>query len=338
MATIGTAVTYLDILSRLGPDDKVSPIIELMARTNRILDDMMVVEANTTIGHRTTIRTGLPTVTWRMLNYGVQPSKSKTAQITDSIGMLEAYAEVDKALADLNNNDAAWRLSEDQAFLEAMNQEMATTLFYGNQNTNPERFTGLMPRYPQFGASTSALNVTARNCVNAYASAADADQTSMWLVVWGPNTVHGIYPKGSSTGGFSKQDLGEVTLLDSETPAGRYQGYRTHYKWDLGLTVRDWRYAVRIANIDTSALSASTVDLFDAMTTAYYRIPSFEMGNAAFYCNSLVMEFLHKQAAADSNLALQIRDVGGKPVTEYLGIPIRRNDALLNTEAVVLTI
>jgi hypothetical protein len=46
------------------------------------------------------------------LNYGVASSKSRTAQVTDSCGMLEAYAEIDKALADLNGNSAAFRLSE----------------------------------------------------------------------------------------------------------------------------------------------------------------------------------------------------------------------------------
>ena len=47
--------------------------------------------------------------------------------------------------------------------------------------------------------------------------------------------------------GFQHNDLGEVTLTDDE--GGMYQGYRTHYKWDIGLCVRDWRYVVRIANI-----------------------------------------------------------------------------------------
>ena len=335
MATLGTAVSYLDIASRLGPDHKISAIIEICNRTNRILDDMLVVQCNNGTGHQTTIRTGLPTVTWRILNYGVQPSKSTTAQITDTTGMLEAYAEVDKALADLNGNTAAWRLSEDQAFLEAMNQEMATTLFYGNEQTNPERFTGLMPRYPSLPASETDMTVTAYNVINAYTSASGADQTSVWLVVWGENTLHGLYPKGSESGGFNHQDLGEVTLDDAQSPTGHYQGYRSHYKWDLGLTQRDWRYVVRICNIDTSALNASTVDLITAMTKAYYRIPSLEMGNAVFYANNLVLQWLQLQAIAKTVLALKYDEVEGKPKTSFMGIPIKRCDALLNTEAVV---
>lgn len=337
MATIGTMVTYLDIASRLGPDNKISAIIELLAKTNTVLDDMIAVQGNLPTGHKSTIRTGIPAATWRMLNYGVIPTKSITSQITDTCGMLEAYAEVDKSLADLNGNTSAWRLSEDQAHLEGMNQQMATALFYGNQNTNPERITGLMPRYPQYGANDSSI--TAYNCLDVHAAASGAVQTSIWLIVWGPNTVHAIYPKGSETGGVNHQDLGEVTLTDTQTPiAGRYQGYRTHYKWDLGFTVRDWRYAVRCANVDTALLTSTVVDLFFGMTKAYYRIPSYAMGNAVFYCNNLILEYLQQQAAVKANLALKYEEVGGKPVTKFMGIPIRRCDALLNTEAEVLTI
>ncbi|MFN7073990.1 phage major capsid protein, partial [Proteus mirabilis] len=59
----------------------------------------------------------------------------------------------------------------------------------------------------------------------------------------------GIVPKGSKAG-LEQNQLGEVTLQDDN--GGKYQGYRTHFKWENGLTVRDWRYVVRIANIDLS--------------------------------------------------------------------------------------
>lgn len=326
-----TGVSYLDFASRMDPDSKIRTIIELLAQTNEILQDMVVVEGNLPTGHKSTTRTGLPAATWRLLNYGVQPSKSITSQVVDTCGMLEAYAEVDKDLAMLNGNTAAWRLSEDSAFLEAMNLEMARVLFYGSQITNPEQFTGLMPRYNALGVVPT---VSTYNCVNAYAAAAGNDQASMWLVVWGENTVHGIYPKGSQ-GGFEHQDLREVTLLDAAN--GRYQGYRTHYQWKLGLTVRDWRYVVRICNIDTSAITAAgVVPILDAMAVAYNRIPSFGMGRAAFYANSTVRTWLWLQAAAKANVNLSIDAPEGKPVLSFLGIPIRKCDQLTIAEAVVV--
>ncbi len=120
MATIGANALTLSDWAKRVKDGKVQKIVEIMNLINPIIDDMMFVEGNLPTGHKTTIRSGLPSVAWRLLNYGVQPSKSRTVQVTDTVGMLEAYAEVDKALADLNGNTAEFRLSEDRAFLEAM--------------------------------------------------------------------------------------------------------------------------------------------------------------------------------------------------------------------------
>src|SRR3990167_5670749 len=145
MAAIGaSALTYLD-WSRRFNDSRISVIVELLSQTNEVLDDMRWVEGNLPTGHRTTVRTGLPQATWRQLNYGVQPAKSTTTQITDACGMLETYSEIDKALADLNGNTAEFRLSEDKAFLEGMSQQMAQAVFYGNSAFNPERIMGLAP-------------------------------------------------------------------------------------------------------------------------------------------------------------------------------------------------
>ncbi|HBV41927.1 MAG TPA: hypothetical protein DEB43_04695, partial [Desulfovibrio sp.] len=125
------AVTLLDAAKRFDNTGKIAKLVEIMAQTNEILEDALWLEGNLPTGHRTTVRTGLPAAAWRILNYGVQPSKSTTKSIDDTCGMLEAYAEVDKSLADLNGASADWRMSEEAGFVEAMNQEMAKTLFYG---------------------------------------------------------------------------------------------------------------------------------------------------------------------------------------------------------------
>jgi len=320
--------TLIDVASRLDPSMNVDKIVEMLAATNPILNDMTFMEGNLPTGHKTTVRTGLPGVTWRKLYGGVQPSKSTTAQVTDSCGMLEAYAEVDKALADLNGNAAAFRLSEDKAFIEAMSQEMASTLFYGNETTEPEAFTGFAPRFNSLSAQNGD------NIVNA--AGASTDNTSIWLVVWGPNTCHGIYPKGS-TGGVQMRDLGEVTVENVDGASGRAQMYRSHYRWDCGLTVRDWRYIVRIANIDVSDLTtvSNTKKLIDWMIQAAERIPSFGAGRAAFYCNRNIREKLRLGILEKVASNLTFETVAGKRVLMFDEIPVMRTDALLNNEAVV---
>lgn len=322
--------TLLDLAKRQEPDGKIAQIVELLKNQNEVLDDMTWLEGNLATGHRTTVRTGLPSVTWRKLYGGVQPSKSRTAQITDNCGMLEAYAEVDKALADLNGNTAEWRLSEEMAFIQAMNNEMAETLFYGNEGKEPEAFTGLSPRYNSLSAESGQNIITG--------GGAGTDNASIWLVVWGPQSCHGIVPKGS-TAGLQARDLGEVTSENIDGAGGRAQIYRSHYRWDAGLTVRDWRQIVRVANIDKSALTldaASGAYLTDLMVQAVERVHDLNMGRPVFYMNRTLRTFLRRQIinkTASSSLTQD--NQAGKLQVSFDGIPIRRTDALAADEALV---
>lgn len=340
----GTALTYADWAKRIDDDGKVATIINLLSQTNEAIDDMLVVEGNLPTGHKTTVRTGLPQATWRLLNYGVVKTKSTTAQVTDNCGMLECYSEVDKDLADLNGNTAEFRLSEDMAFLEGMNQQMSSTLFYGNTATNPERFMGFAPR---FNTVTIANAQTAANVIDAGGTL--STNTSIWIVCWGANTVHGIFPKGKISG-LQHRDLGEWPLSDAN--GNLYQGYRTHYKWDMGLTVRDWRYVVRIANIDVALLSGgSAANLINALIRGVHRFPTtpvgvsteqksdapdggaMSMGRMAIYCNRTIRTFLDIQAVNKTNVLLRLEEWQGKAVTTFRGIPVRTVDALLSTES-----
>lgn len=317
--------TLADVMARTGADGRLLTVVEMINETNEVVDDLVMIEANGTTAHKTTIRSGLPEATWRMFYQGVQPSKSTVLTISDAIGMLEAYAETDKALCDLNGNSAAWRMSEERAFLEAMAQKMAQTLFYGSQAQNGAAFNGLAPRFSDLHAEN------ARNIVDG--GGTGADNTSIWLVVWGANTCHGIYPKGTQAG-LQHKDLGEVTLNDENN--GRYQGYRSHYKWDLGLSVRDWRYVVRIANVDVKKLTKDGkvgADLIDLMTQAVELIPNLNAGKAVFYCNREIRSILRRQIAnrvVGSTLTME--EVAGKKVVAFDGIPVRICDQLLSTE------
>lgn len=334
MATVGqNAYTLLDWAKKTDPDGKYAKIIEILEAQKPVFEDAMYVEANGITHHRTTVRSGLPLPIWRQLNYGVQPTKSTTKQVDDTIGMLENYAEVDKSLADLNGNTAEFRLSEDKAFIEGMAQEFESSFFYGNTAVDPQKFMGLAPRYSSIGTdpTQSSYNVLS-------AGGSGSDNTSLWLVVWGDTTCHTIYPKGSKAG-LNSQDLGEVTLLDAA--GGKYQGYRTHYKMDVGLVVRDWRYVARLANIDVSDLataglaSDSSARLIPMLIRLLHRIPNLKAGKAVIYANRDVIAALDIMAQAKTNVYLTQREFAGELITYFRGVPIKRADALLNTESVV---
>lgn len=332
MAVLGN--TYLglaDAMRRKDPNDKIAVIIEMLKEINPILDDMMVIPCNDGTSHLTTVRTGIPNATWRLLYQGVQPTKSTTAQVRDTVGMLEAWSEVDAKLVQLDSDSAGLRLSEATAFLEGMSNDMATTLFYGNQALEPEKFTGLAPRFSD--SSTAAGYQIVK------AGGSGSTNTSIWFVVWGERTVTGLYPKGSA-GGIQRDDKGMQTKTNSDGSV--YDVFREKFSWDLGLSVRDWRYVSRVANIDVSTLTydvSTGADLLANMTTAYYKLRQRRVngGRAAIYCNTKIKEYLHMQAIRgnSANVALRLSEVQGEEVLSFLGIPIREVDAILNTEATV---
>ena len=343
MATIGnSALTYADWAKRMDDGYKVATIIELLSQTNEILEDMIVMEGNLPTGHKTTVRTGLPQATWRLLNQGVPNAKSTTAQIVDTCGNLETYSVIDKDIADLNGNTAEFRLSEVRAFLEGMSQQVAATLIYGNQGVNPERFTGLAPRYSTLNTANSQ---TANNVLNG--GGTSNTNTSIWIHVWGTDTAHATFPKGKITG-LQHRDMGEWPVQDAA--GNTYQAYRDHFKWEIGYVLRDWRYVARICNIDVTQLTGvSAANLINLIVRALYRLPTApvsattiqtsdtpeiraNMGRTVIYCNRIVRTYLDLQAMNKTNVLLRIEEFDGKPITTFRGIPVRTCDAILSNE------
>jgi hypothetical protein len=126
------------------------------------------------------------------------------------------------------------------------------------------------------------------------------------------------------------------------------QAYATRYQWKNGLVVKDWRYVVRICNIKVSDLLAGTTtqttaigtNLIKLMARSIYRIPNMAMGRCAFYMNRTVHSGLAVQAMDRSQSVLKVNEgltQFGQPHSwlSFLGVPLRKVDALLNTEAVV---
>jgi hypothetical protein len=337
IANSNSNLTLADWAKRTDPDGRVALVAELLSQSNEILEDCVYKEGNLPTGDRVVIRTGLPTAYWRSLNQGIPNSKSSTAQVDEACGMLEARSEVDKDLAMLNGNTAQFRLSEDTAFLEAMNQTQAQTIFYGNPATDPKQFLGLATRY----SSTSAGNGT--NIIKGGATSGSLN-TSVYLVVWGDNTVYCPFPKGSKAG-LIHEDLGEQTVYDG---VNRMQAYATRYQWKSGLVVKDWRYVVRIPNLlvadivgGTGTQAANTdTQLIKLMMRSMYKIPNLDSGRAAFYMNRTVHAGLAVQSLDRSQAALAVQPAlsqfgTARNYLSFQGIPIRRVDCLLNTEAVV---
>jgi len=332
MATLGNQfIDLIDIYKQQDGRGQFVPVIEMLMEMNPILEDAIAVECNKGTTHLHTVRTGLPSVTWGQLYKGIPNSKGRTAQVEDTTGFVEGLSTIDKRLLELSTNEGAVRLSEAQAYLESMSQEVAAKMFYGDTADDPEEFMGLAPRFNDLGAPNGNQIIDA--------GGTGSDNTSIWFVTWGDNQCNLLYPKGTQAG-VQREDMGEQRVLDENGNA--YYAKEEKFTWHVGMSVKDWRYVSRVANVDVSDMAAGSVALYDFLRKAYYKLQNRRVagGKMAIYCNRDVLEALDALAtnagASDSFVRLKPMEIEGKEVMTYRGIPIRETDAILNTEARVV--
>jgi hypothetical protein len=326
MPTINSSnLSLADLAKRTDPEGRIPIIIEALAETNTVLQVATSMEGNLPTGNKRVLRSALPTISTRRYNEGTTPTKSRTYTAIDTTEHLEAISKIDADLVKLNGG-AAFRASEDVAFVEAMGQQATTDIFYGNSLLDPDRMLGLSARYGSTTGETGANVILG--------GGSGADNCSLWLLTWGDRFTTLITPKGSAAG-WTSEDLGRDVALDA---SGReYVVERTRFCWDLGLSLGDWRYNVRIPNIDLSNVQAGTVDLITLMTRALTQVQNTGMGKQGFFCNRFIWGGLTQYALKSANSQITIHgDIeSGKFLMAFLGIPIYRVDRLLSNEALV---
>lgn len=348
MAT-GAWPTLVDVANRQDREGKIPVIAEMLSQANDMSDDMPMIEANERTGHEFVFRTSIPAGAWRQYNMGVPYAKSTTAKARVGLGMLEDYSQVDRALAEHSGDEMAFRESEDVAFLEGMSQTIAQTFMYGNTTVTPAEFMGFSPFYNTV-STASAQN--AQNVIDGGGTA--SANTSLWLIGWGPDTIFGIFPRGSQ-GGLNMEDKGDVTP-GFDSAGNRFEAYTSWFRQQTGLCPKDWRYGVRVANIDTTSAGLSgpsALDIFATMAQTVLMFPKLTKSTSGitktdapadtalgvrpvFYCNRTLRHWMDVQAIRDRNVLLSVKDYAGEPIEGFRGIPIKIVDQILNTESRVV--
>jgi hypothetical protein len=335
MAVVGaTVLTMQDLIRRKDPNGTYAKIAELLHQYNPILDHIPWKPSNQDLTHVMSVRTALPTPTWRRFNQGVTPSKSRTKQITEDMGMLESWSELDKDLAEVGGDVKGARASEAAAHIEGMAQEFASTLLYGNHALNQEEFTGIMARY-----ASAASGDTVENVLDA--GGAGGDNGSLLLVGWGEESVHGIFPRNTQAG-LVHNDLGLQTVQDATgVGTGRLRVYQDHFQWKPGIGVKDWRWIVRTGSFDLSALEAdptgATISVINFAVKMIHRLPNPAARNVnlKFYCPRIIGEMLDVQAMNKTNVYLTAGEEEGRMKTRIRGIEVCTLDTMLENEALV---
>lgn len=348
MAT-GQWPTLADLTSRMNGAGKQTYIAEMLSQAVSLYEDIPMLEANEVGGHEFVFRTSIPAGSWRQYNMGVPYSKSTTAKARVGLGSLEDYSQVDRMLAEDSGDIDRFRENEDVAFLEGMGQTMEQTGFYGNTVSNPAEFMGLAPFY---NTVTQSAAQNAQNVIDG--GGTGSSNSSMWMICWGERTIFGLYPRGSKAG-LTMEDKGD-TVPGYDSLGNRFEAYTSWFRQQMGLCPQDWRYGVRVANIDVTnngLAGPNALDLFATMAEMMLYPPQLGKGTSGItktdaqtdpapsirpviYVNRTVRHWMDVQAMRDRNVLLQLNDYAGRVVDGYRNIPIKISDQLLTTESRVV--
>ena len=311
-------------------------IVDLALESNPIAGHFVVTTANNGVNNTTTIRTGYPDGTWVGYYDGVQPTKGTKKQVTDSAGKLKHLIQVDKDLIEESGDEAAEMGDEAFEHTEAMTQEVCECFLYGNTKVNGKKFNGLGPIYSELCTTTSTNKDASYYTLGAKRSASP-DSThlrSIWLVGWGRMGTHLFAPK-STTLGLEK---GPVTERNADIANGKgvIPVKEQFFKWTVGMTVKDFRCNVRIANIEINNIETLDLDLGDLMLKAVCRARKVGVSQK-IYMSPLTYEWLCRKARKDKieNGFFSFKDFEGELILHFQGIPIFQLDCLETDETAV---
>jgi hypothetical protein len=341
MAALGSKLVTLADVAK-SKDKQIGKVAEVLIQENPMLNDIPYMEMNEGTIHKEDIRSALPAVYYRKANQAIPASKTTTEERTFTAAHFESKSQIDAAVAKRGGLDrvAYNRWNQAMGHIQAHAIEHANLTIYGSPSTSTRKVAGFFDIYSTLNTSEE----TSKQVIDG--GGATSDNCSILLVHWGERSVFGIYPAGTQAG-LKRTDRSaggkevQISALDSNGDAGSFWGFEEQFEIDHGLVVKDYRQAARIANIDPALLlsGVGAADLIDLMISAAYKIHNPQNGNGVWYVNRTVEAFLHKQALTKVGVGagLNYENYQGQPVLMFLGRPVRRSDALLNTEDEVTT-
>lgn len=331
MAALGTTMPTLHDLSKTVNAGWTAslPIIELLAKRMGLYSALRWEEANEGIRHRTSVRTGLPSAAYRLLNLGLTPSDGSYANATFPVAKIGTVGEVDEELVKIAPDKTKFIANKMVGHIEAVLQKLSFELFYGTAAT-AEGIIGLGAIYGSLSAE-NAQNIIAGGGSDA------SDNASIYLLNCGPN-LKGLYPRGTPAG-IERNVRGYVDSESLGTSGAKGLVWREYIHVGAGLAVEDWRDGVRVANIDVSALLAesSDADLLKLTRKAKHRMLSRPMYDRKWVMHSTVFEYIEHQRDAKqvAGGGVSKATIDGVEVPTLHGYPVVIDDDMVLTEAPV---
>jgi hypothetical protein len=240
------------------------------------------------------------------------PLKSAYANKLVQTFIMDAPIEVDKAVADANEDGAESVIAmEAGGVLEGAFRVLGSQFYYGTA-TSVATSTALAPTkgYPGLTQTVDAANVFD-------VGGTGSDTSSAWLIKWGPKDVQWVIGRG---GEIQSGDTRTERLTDS---AGNpYDGYRKPFLVYVGVQIVNPHSIVRIKNIDSATNTLNDDDIYEAL----------ELFPAGIRPDQIFMTGRSRNQIRTSRTATNDSGSPAPMPTEIDGVPIVRTDSLSNAE------
>lgn len=311
--------TLLDIAKSTG-DDGIAGLIEEVVK---FVPEVNGGAARTIKGiqFKTTVRTALPTTSFRKANAGGTPSKSTYEQRLFDCFITDTPWLADKAVADSHEDGAAAYIAAEAKGIMLAQMIMLGKQFYYGLDTNNSSLSDALG-FPGLNVQYDSANMT----VDATGSTANTG-SSVYAVTWGEDGCQWLYGNGSNP--LQLTDVKEVVLPDPNNASA----YITYYHQQLlawaGMKQGSGRRVARLKNLTAQAGKTLTDSLLRDL------VQLFPVGYRpdAMYMSRRSMGQLIKSRTATNPSAF----VGAVPgmILDYDGIPLIQTDSISNAEAIV---
>jgi hypothetical protein len=324
MATLAANgyATMQDVMQQLHPDGSlVRDAVDFLSKEIPEFSDVPWFESNRATGHSISVETGaISTPTWMSLSGYAGTTKHSEATFEEACGWMADYSKVPVAVAELSGDVAGYRMKENRKKQRAFAHEFCRALFYENAITNPDRIHGLAPRFTGVAGTLTVDQVVKVGTIS------QPNIHSIWAIDWGPDSVYGVYRKGTR-GGFQHEDRGQIT--ETNTTGASREVLVDYYRMDCGIVVEDYRRMGRLMwDSDDAAVATTAKNLYLGVGQLLDTLLS-PSSNVILYADKVSMAMLRAQVAANALDSFKTISWGGRSLPSLYDVPLQRTGTLV---------
>lgn len=334
MATITQSALTLSEQIKQYHKGNLLEIVNTLGQVNQMELNVPYIQANDRFSHVSSKVVKLPTIGHRRINRGTAGGVGRTEKNIEFIEILESRPYIDTLLIESEEDGGTQaRLNQIKMFIEAMGQEKASDILYGDNSEDDEVINGLFTRRNSLGT----------NCVGA--SGTGSDTTSLLLCEWDPMRFHFMYPKAvkytagpadslNQALGILEVDRGLQRILDDD--GNPFDALESVVRAAFGINLLDERNLQAIRNIEVTLGSNNLFDTANIrkLIGAINRLPNSGR-NAVIYVNRDLKTQFDIFGIENLNGCTVVTQTTGEHLTHFMNVPVRLMEGISSTETAI---